>query len=378
LRDGVSWTFATVAACGAAYLAVALVRTRAFAATRPPAVDDGDLPGISVLKPLHSLEPELAENLESLFAQEYPAFQVVLSAVDESDPALAVARAVLERFPDVDAEIVVQAAAAVANPKIANASNAVKRAKHDVIAIADADIRVPPGYLRAVGAAFVTERAGAVTCLYGATSATPGVAELAALQVNDHFAPSVLVANAFEPLRYCFGSTMAVRRDVLERIGGLAALGATIADDHRLGELVSALGERVVLAPCVVTTLAGETSLAAVWSREVRWARTVRALRPLDSTLAVVTMPLPFALAASLLAPRSFVRLALVTIVIALRFALHVTARDAFATGTGRSASRRIVDRDFLTLGVWAWSRFGSAVTWQEARHSIGEHGALR
>jgi ceramide glucosyltransferase len=285
---------------------------------------------------------------------------------------------VLERFPAVDAEIVVRAPAPVANPKIANASNALARAKHDVIAIADADIRVPPGYLRAVGGAFVTERAGAATCLYGARSAAQGVAELAALQVNDHFAPSVLVASAFEPLRYCFGSTMAVRRDVLERIGGLAALGATIADDHRLGELVSALGERVVLAPCVVTTLAGETSLAGVWSREVRWARTVRALRPVDSTLAVVTMPLPFALAAAQLAPRSFVRVGLVAIVMALRFALHYAARDAFARGTERGCSRLVVGRDFLTLAVWAWSRFGSVVTWQETRHSIGEHGALR
>ena len=54
---------------------------------------------------------------------------------------------------------------------------------------------------------------------------------------------------AFRPRGYVSGQTLCLRRDTLEAIGGLAAMANHLADDYRLGELVRALGLRIVLSP---------------------------------------------------------------------------------------------------------------------------------
>ena len=388
MRRIASRALACAAAGGCAYLAIALWRVRRFScevSRRDERVPDAGTtgtrarfePGVSVLKPLHGLEPGLAENLATFLDQEYPVYQVVFCATSRDDPAVPIAAAAMGRFPGVDAEVVVRAARDVANPKIANILNAVGLAKHDVLVVADADIRVERSYLRRVVAPFEDVAVGAVTALYGALPADGLVSTLAAMHVNDHFAPSVLVAQMVEPLRYCFGSTMAVRREVLDEIGGFAALGSTIADDHRLGELVCSAGCRVALARCVVRTVVGDASLGDVWRRELRWARTIRSVRPLGSTLAVVTLALPLALLAWAAAPRSPRRRALLGVAAALRCALHLTARRAFAP-EGPRTLRLVYHRDLLSLAIWVASRFGRTVDWRREPHDLGPHGSLR
>jgi len=349
------------ALAGAAYLAVALVRVKVFSRRR----SDKAAPalGISLLKPLHGLEEGLEENLASFCAQDHPAFQVIFCAVDQDDPALKVARRVIERFPTVDATVVVGPASNVANPKIANVLNGYARARYGIVAIADADMRVDPQYLRSVAAAFDAADVGAVTCLYGGVASNGAASELAAMFVNDHFAPSVLVAQSIEPLTYCFGSTMAARKSVVDELGGLAALGTTIADDYALGALTTKAGYRVVLAPYVVANVMSDATLGALWERELRWARTIRAVRPLGSTLAVITYPLPLAFLAWTLRPRSGRRMLLLAVTAILRLALHGASRTAFAPSMPLRP-HLIPVRDGLALAVWAVSRLGNNARW--------------
>ena len=302
------------AVAGTAYLALALRQVMAFSRRRragivaTPASRAAFVPPITIIKPLYGLEPELAANLASFCNQDYPLFQVIFCATDPDDPAVEVARSVAQSFPTVDARVIVADAARLANPKIANVQCAEAAAKYDLLAISDADMRVDRDYLRAIAAPFADAEVGAVTCLYGAVPQETLVGALGAMFVNDHFAPSVLVAGALEPLRYCFGSTMAVRRSVLARIGGLHVLGASLADDHTLGREVAARGLRVALAPYLTRSMLGKETLRELWRRELRWARIIRSVRPIGSTLAVVTYVLPIALAAWLCHPRSFIR----------------------------------------------------------------------
>ncbi len=122
------------------------------------------------------------------------------------------------------------------------------------------------------------------------------VSRLGAMQIEDVFIPSVLVALALGELRFCLGATMAVRRSVLEEIGGLAALGDGIADDHKLGELVTGTGNEIDLSRYVVRTTVPETTLGALWSHELRWARTNLALAPAGYAFSFLMYALPLAL----------------------------------------------------------------------------------
>ena len=45
-----------------------------------------NFPPVSVLKPVHGLEAQLKENIESFFQQNYPAYEIIFAA-DEADAA---------------------------------------------------------------------------------------------------------------------------------------------------------------------------------------------------------------------------------------------------------------------------------------------------
>ena len=60
----------------------------------------------------------------------------------------------------------------------------------------------------------------------------------------------------------CFGATIALRRDVLERIGGFTRLRDELADDHRIGRRGARAWAQDVLSPYVVENRVTETSLA--------------------------------------------------------------------------------------------------------------------
>ncbi len=149
--------------------------------------------------------------------------------------------------------------------------------------------------MRALAASFATQRVGATTCLYRGIPTANLVSRLGALQIEDVFIPSVLVATMLGELRFCLGATMAIRRGLLEEIGGLRAVGGVLADDHALGERVTERKFEIELSRYVVRTTVPETSLPSLWSHELRWARTNFALAPAGYAFSflIYALPLP-------------------------------------------------------------------------------------
>src|SRR4029077_4609306 len=97
---------------------------------------------------------------------------------------------------------------------------------------------------------------------------------------NELFIPSVRVAALGGSRSFAFGSTIAIERRVLSRIGGFMAVVNQLAGHYRLGELTRGLGLRTVLSDVVVETSVVEHRLEALLQHELRWLRTIRAVRP--------------------------------------------------------------------------------------------------
>jgi ceramide glucosyltransferase len=359
------------ALAGIAYTAIAIGRVRKFRNASRAYQPHAATP-VTVLKPLCGEEPDLFENLASFCDQEYAEYQVIFGAADPFDPALEIARAVAARFPDRDIEIVAGRAQPAGNPKIGNLLGMIDRVRHPLVVIADSDIRVGRGYLRAVASCFADPRNGAATCIYGAAPLASFASRLGAMQVNDHFAPSVMVATAIEPLTYCFGATMAVRGEVLERIGGLQAVAEHLADDYLLGKLVADAGYRVALVPYAVQTTVSDDSLPALWRHELRWARAIFGQRPAGYAGSVVTYVLPFA-AAFALAARTPLSIAALGIATGLRVLLHYEGRRAFAPQTPAN-TWLIPLRDLFGL---AGSFFGKRVLWKTGDYRLDAGGRM-
>ncbi len=389
---GVAATLALGAAVASiCYTVFALTRLRAFERRireRPRAQRH---PHVTVLKPLHGDEPGLAENLRSFCAQDYPSFDVIFTVRDTGDGALPAARRVAAEFPERVRVVIGDVATATAfgdsdaggaaspamhaNPKIANLAPAFPLAGGEILAIADSDMRVGPDWLDAVVAAFDDEAVGAATCLYRGEPATGAVADaLGAMWITEQFAPSALVACALEPLRYCFGATMAVRRDIFEAIGGAAALGAHVADDHLLGRLVAERGRTVALVPYVVTNIVYERNLRALVLHETRWARTIRSVRPASYFGIALTYPVPLAVTAALL---SRDRLAPLMVVAAAASRLLIQRYSSHVLGGTVCRPLLTPFRDTLGTMVWFLGCTGGTVHWNDTRITMGPNGAV-
>src|SRR5512135_1842932 len=65
-----------------------------------------DTPPVTVLKPVYGTEPALEANLTSYFEQDYPKYEIIFGARDESDPAIEIARRVSARHPRVPVKFV--------------------------------------------------------------------------------------------------------------------------------------------------------------------------------------------------------------------------------------------------------------------------------
>jgi ceramide glucosyltransferase len=279
--------FAGMAQAVFGYRAVRRFARRLVAPPRP-----GDRPPITVLKPLHGDEPLLEAALASVLAQRYPVFQIVFGVHDRDDPALAVVARLRARFPQADIAVVADPAGHGDNRKIGNLINMLPAARHDVLVIADSDVHVAPDYLERIADELAIPGTGLVTTLY---AGLPGNASLPAIlgatMITHGFLPGALMARDIGR-QDCLGATMALRRDTLAAIGGLAALVNHLADDHVLGKLVRRQGLAVRMAATVATTTVPETTMPDLFSHELRWARTILALVPREYALSLIQYPL--------------------------------------------------------------------------------------
>jgi len=182
--------------------------------------------------------------------------------------------------------------------------------------------------------------------------------------LTEQFAPSTLVSDLIEPAEYMFGSTMAVRREVLAAIGGIEALGNHLADDFALGRLVTESGHHVAVASYVVVNVVAEPSIRALVEHELRWARTIRAIKPWNYPGIVLTYPLPLALAHLALARDKRIPLVLVVLALMLRIAVADAAHTAF--GSQKRPPRWLIPlRDAIGVLVWARGLRGRSVRWR-------------
>jgi ceramide glucosyltransferase len=364
---------ALIVAAGCGYLVFATMRVRACSLRQPTG---GRSPSVTIFKPLRGLDPAMFENLGSFCDQDYPSFHVLFCVRDETDPAIPVVRRVIDAHPDVDCTLVIDGAYAARNPKVANIMGARSAARGDVFVIADADVRAERGMLRSLVRAFDDPAVGAASLLYRASALANDVpSRLGALHVNDHFLPSVLVATARRAPEFCLGAVMAVRRTVLNEIGGFEAIGQHLGDDFALGNLVASKGHRVALVPAVVTCVVEEATIGAFFRHQLRWARTIRFQAPLGYAFLFVTFPLPLALALVLWAGFALWSIALLAAVALARVALHEAVRQKFDTG---GISPLIVLSDIFELLTWVCSFFGTVVDWRGDRFNAAQERARR
>jgi ceramide glucosyltransferase len=255
-------------------------------------------PPVSLLKPLHGLEPDLESHLQSFFEQDYPEFEIIFCARTDQDAGLQIARRVAARYPKIRSRFLCSGNAPYANAKVWSLERMQNAASYRFFVVSDSDVSVTRDYLRAVMAPFADERVGLVTCLYRGVG-NNFWSRLEGVGMSIEMSAGVLVAEMLEGMKFALGPTMVARRDCLDAAGGFRVLGPYHADDFILGNMIAAGGHRVVLSTHTIDHHVLNSSFLPSVLHQIRWMKSTRFSRPKGHLGTALTFSMPYGLLAA-------------------------------------------------------------------------------
>ncbi|MEO8374170.1 MAG: bacteriohopanetetrol glucosamine biosynthesis glycosyltransferase HpnI [Sphingomonas bacterium] len=363
-----------LASVGTLYTIATAIVSKRFFAPQPIPAQHSD--AVTLLKPLHGAEPYLEANLASFLAQDHDGpIQLLCGVRRADDQAISAVAALKASHPAAAIDLVVDPTVHGASGKISNLVNVMPRATNPIVILSDSDIAVDPGYLARILSALDQPGIGAVTCLYRGRGDAGFWSQLGAAGLSYQFLPGAVFGVALGLARPCMGSTIAMRRETLDRIGGFQRFADVLADDYAIGAAVEALGLKVVVPPMLVVHGSDERSFAELWRHELRWSATVRGVVPGAFAGSVIGMPFPLAVLGAVLVPAHAIGTVIVLLSLLARMLVaHTVDRQAGA----RTAPFWLLPvRDCLTFAIFVATFFTRSVDWRGQRLRMGADGRI-
>ena len=345
--------------------------------SRPNPIEPEFHPPVTILKPICGLDSDAYDNLASFCQQNYPTYQIIFAVLESTDPGIEVVEKIIHYFPELDIQLVVSDRTIGTNRKVSNLANAEAIAKYDILLIADSDIRVGTDYLQRVVQPLHDSEVGVVTCLYRSL-AQGWVAILEALGIATDFHAGVLVSRQLEGIKFALGSTIVIRKAVLEKIGGFDAIADYLADDFQLGHLSAQAGYKAVLSDYMVEHVLASSTLTDSIRRQLRWARGTRASRPWGYLGLIFTHGTVISLLLLIATRGSILGWAVLGITWMTRLVMGwVVGVKSLDDPVAKNFLWVIPFRDLIGFAVWCSSFMGNRIEWRGKRWKLTKGGKL-
>ncbi len=215
--------------------------------------DDSDAAmAVTVIHPIKDRDHELELNLDSWMRQDFRgAVQHIFSFQDPDDTALPAVRALAGLWPAADITITINPLIAGLNGKSSNMVHALALARHEIVLFGDSDTRVRPDFVLKMVRPLRDEAVGVTTC---------GQVNIGGRDFWTRF--FTFLQNCETDFNWAFltkigmdvgitGAAFAMRRALIERIGGLQRFGGSLLEDMSLGNLLYREQYKIVLGPFV-------------------------------------------------------------------------------------------------------------------------------
>ena len=212
-------------------------------------------PFVTVFVPCRGVDAGLKENVLSLFAQNYPAYEIIFVADSADDPAFAIIEEARHSFKKQTGPVIstiVAGAAAESGQKVHNLRTAV-RAAHpagEVLVFADTDAQPQKFWLRALVGPLQDESVGATTGYRWFVAANAGFASHL-LSVWNAAIASALGERGDK--NFCWGGSTAIRRKTFERLKIADRWRGTVSDDFTMTRGLHEAGLPIKFVPHCLT-----------------------------------------------------------------------------------------------------------------------------
>lgn len=237
---------------------------------------------VAALRPLKGSGPWMEPCLESLWQAAAPTrTRVVLGVADAADPAVDDVRQALSRAGEKPpTELRVDPGPEGLNRKMANLIQMAEGVPADILALSDADVRVPPEYVERAVRPFKDGDVGLVTFPYRSVPGLSHASRVDAQITNTYFLPSVAMALEVQGLHFGLGASLVVRREALAKAGGLEALLDVCGDDYWMARHIEEAGYRLEFVPLMLEHMLDDAGWRASMRRHLRWNSVVFEQRP--------------------------------------------------------------------------------------------------
>jgi ceramide glucosyltransferase len=360
------WTGSSV------YCVLAMVAAHRY--RRSGAREPAEFPPVSVLRPMAGAADNTESNLRTLFEQDYPRFEILLSVHEESDPAAGIARRVMRDYPDIQARLVVAAVSPLPNAKVWSLRASAAGAIHETIVMTDSDIGLGPGCLRTVVSELSQPGVALVTCPYRAVG-TSFWSRIEALGLNSDFLAGMLTQRMLNGMDFAIGCTIATRRGELDSIGGLEHLQQYLAEDFMMGNLLHKAGREVVLSRSVIEHHIGGGGFLANWKHRLRWARSTRRSRRAGYAGEIFTKPVALGLILWIAVPWAWPFFA-----VSMLLRAGVVWSTAIAILNDPLTRRRwwlLPVEDISGFVTWLLGFFGKTILWRGRKLEVARDGSF-
>lgn len=355
-------------------LLILLATQRYLSVPRPPV---GKTRPMSVLKPLYGQDEGLEENIRSFFEQNYSSFEILFAVHRADDPAVAVVEKLQREYAGrSESRLIVTGESPIPNAKAHSLQLLVAEARHGLLAMSDSDVRVTPDFLKHLAGEFEEPNVGLVTCPYRAAAGHSLWSRLEAIGMNTEFLGGVLVSRLLEKMKFALGPTLAVRRDVLEEMGGFEYLRDFLAEDFVMGQRAAQLGYEVVLSSYVVEHRIGSQPMRKNIGHRLRWARSTRRSRPAGYWGQIFTYPLPIALLFCAVQANAWPAGAVTIILRSL--AAWATAARVLHDPLTREQWWLLPLQDVLGFLIWIGGFWGNRIVWRDRKCTLLQDGRLQ
>jgi cellulose synthase/poly-beta-1,6-N-acetylglucosamine synthase-like glycosyltransferase len=201
-------------------------------------------PRVVVFCPCRGVDPDFAANMRSIVEQDYPSFTTIFVTDSADDPSYTALK-------EMKFEPLVAGAARDCGQKVHNLLFALDRAPEDaeVFVFCDSDARYPRHWLRNLVAGLEGGNVAVSTGFRWYVAESGSIPSL----LRSAWNASVITMMGAHDRNFAWGGSMALKREVFERIRVRDFWSGTVSDDYGVSRAAWAAGMRIEFVPtCLV------------------------------------------------------------------------------------------------------------------------------